>query len=89
MKNPNFATTATISVQAQTAQEMTSTTYQLYFKASKIKRIVLTGSPEVIAINNGSTANRAKITGIAYDSLNNLVKGELVGFNMIHGPGGG
>jgi Bacterial Ig-like domain (group 1). len=89
MKNPNFATTATISIQAQTSQEMTSTTYQLYFKASKIKRIVLTGSPEVIAINNASTANRAKITGIAYDSLNNLVKGELVGFNMIHGPGGG
>lgn len=89
MKNPNFATTASISVQAVTALEMTSTTYQLYFKASKIKRILLTGSPEVIAINNASTANRAKITGIAYDSLNNLVKGELVGFNMIHGPGGG
>jgi len=90
MKNPNFSTTATISVQAQTTQEITSTTYQLYFSASKIKRIVLTGSPQVISVNSsGSTANMAKITGIAYDSMNNLVKGQMVGFNMIHGPGSG
>ncbi|MGB7569801.1 MAG: Ig-like domain-containing protein, partial [Chitinivibrionales bacterium] len=90
MKNPNFATTATVSVQAQTSLELTSATFQLYFIASKIKRIVLLGSPQVISENtSGSMANMAKITGIAYDSMNNLVRGQIVGFNLIHGPGGG
>ena len=89
MKNPNFANTATITASAKTSLERTSATFQLYFKASKIKRIELSGSPEVLSVNNGTNANKAKITGVAYDSMDNRVQGELVAFNLIHGPGGG
>jgi hypothetical protein len=89
MKNPNFANTAMITVSAKTSTEMTSAKFALYFRASKIKRIVLSGTPEVIAVNNGTQANRAKLTGVAFDSMDNRVQGELVSFNLIHGPGGG
>jgi len=89
MKNPNFANTATITASAVTSQERTSASYQLYFRSSKIKRIELSGSPEVIATNNGSNANKAKIIGVAFDSMDNRVQGELVAFNLLHGPGGG
>jgi hypothetical protein len=89
MKNPNFANTATITASATTDEEKTSAAFQLYFRASKIKRIELSGTPEVIAVNNGTNANKAKITGVAYDSMDNRVQGEFVAFNLIHGPGGG
>ncbi len=89
IKNPNFANTATITVSAKTASEITSARYQIYFRALKIKRIELLGTPEVIAVNNGTKANQAKLVGIAYDSMDNRVQGELVAFNLVHGPGGG
>jgi len=89
VKNPTFANTATITASAVTSSEKTSAIFQLYFKASKIKRIELSGTPEVIAVNNGTNANKAKIIGVAFDSMDNRVQGELVAFNLIHGPGGG
>jgi hypothetical protein len=85
MKNPSFANTATIFAYARTSSELTSATFRLYFKASKIKRIDLAGTPEVIA-SNGS---KAKIIAVAYDSLGNRVKDERISFNMANGPGGG
>jgi adhesin/invasin len=85
LKNPTFANTATIFVYAKTAMEVTTTSFQLYFRASKIKWIDLMGTPEVIATNG----SRAKITAVAYDSMGNRVKDERISFNMSSGPGGG
>jgi hypothetical protein len=85
MKNPSFANTATIFVFAKTTSELTSATFQLYFKASTIKRIDLSGTPEVISANG----SKAKITAVAYDSMGNRVKDQRISFNMASGPGGG
>jgi hypothetical protein len=85
MKNPDFANTATISAFAKTALEITTASFQLYFRASRIKRIKLSGSPEVIATNG----SRAKIIAVAFDSIGNRVKDERISFNMPSGPGGG
>jgi hypothetical protein len=85
IKNPDFANTATIFVYAKTSSEITTATFQLYFRASKIKWIDLMGTPEVIATNG----NKAKITAVAYDSMGNRVKDERLSFNMSSGPGGG
>ncbi len=85
LKNPTFANTATIFAFAKSSSEMTSASFNLYFRATKIKRIVLSGTPEVIAANG----SKAQITAVAYDSLGNRVKDERISFNMASGPGGG
>jgi hypothetical protein len=85
VKNPDFANTATISVVASTAQEMTTASFSLYFRATKIRKIELTGSPSVIATNG----SKAKLTAVAFDSLGNRVKDERITFNIFSGPGGG
>lgn len=83
MKNPGFANTATISVVATTASEMTTASYSLYFGSTKVRKIVLTGSPSVVATNG----SKVSLTGVAFDSLGNRVSGELIAFNLISGPG--
>jgi hypothetical protein len=85
IKNPDFANTATISAVATTSSEITTATSYLYFRATKIRKIELTGSPSVIATNG----NRAKLTAVAFDSLGNRVKDERITFNLFSGPGGG
>jgi len=85
IKNPDFANTATIFVYAKTSKEITTGSFKLYFKAARVKKIVLSGTPEVIAANG----SRAKIIAVAFDSLGNRVKDERISFNMISGPGGG
>jgi hypothetical protein len=85
VKNPSFANTATISAYAKTSVEVTSATFQLYFKASKIKKVELTGTPSVISTNGG----KATLTAVVYDVLGNRVKDERVYFNMTSGPGTG
>jgi adhesin/invasin len=85
MKNPTFANTASIFVYAKSTSEVTSASYQLYFKAARIYHIDLSGTPEVIATNGG----KAKIIAVAYDSMGNRVKDERIAFNMVSGPGGG
>jgi hypothetical protein len=85
IKNPDFANTATIFVYAKTQKEVTIASFQLYFRASSIQRITLSGTPEVIATNG----SRAKIIAVAFDSTGNRVKDERISFNMPSGPGGG
>ncbi len=85
LKNPDFANTASIAVKAKSTTEITSTSISVYFKASRIHRIVLTGTPEVISTNG----DRSKITAIAYDSTGNRVKDATISFNLANGPGGG
>lgn len=85
IRNPHFATTATIFALAQTSTEITTATFPLYFKANIVRYIKLAGTPEVIAINGG----RAKISCIAYDSMNNRVKDARISFNIVNGPSGG
>jgi adhesin/invasin len=85
VKNPNFANTATINAVATTSSEMTTASFSLYFRATRVRKIELTGSPSVIA-TNGSTA---KLTAVAFDSLGNRVKDERITFNLFSGPGGG
>jgi adhesin/invasin len=87
VKNPGFANTATISAVATTAApaEITTAAFSLYFRATKVRKIVLTGSPSVIA-TNGSKVN---LTAVAFDSLGNRVSNERITFNLFSGPGGG
>jgi hypothetical protein len=85
VKNPSFANTATISAFARTSVEITSATFQLYFRASKIRNIELSGTPSVISTNG----SKAKLTAVVYDILGNRVKDERVYFNMTNGPGTG
>ena len=85
VKNPSFANTSTISAYARTSTEVTSATFQLYFRASKIKRVELTGTPSVISTNGG----KATLTAVVYDLLGNRVKDERIYFNMTSGPGSG
>jgi hypothetical protein len=85
LRNPHFATTATISVIAHTATEITSQFYKIYFRANLVRKILLTGTPDVIAIGTG----RSKITAIAFDSLGNRVSDSRITFNIVNGPSGG
>ncbi|HEX2956367.1 MAG TPA: Ig-like domain-containing protein [Chitinispirillaceae bacterium] len=85
LHNPHFATTATISVLAYTATEITSQMYQLYFRANNVYKIDLSGTPEVIGVETG----KAKITAIAYDKNQNRVKNARITFNLVNGPSGG
>jgi adhesin/invasin len=85
VRNPHFAITATISVLAHTASEITSQTYNIYFKANIVQRITITGTPEVIAAGTG----RAKITATAFDALGNRVNDARITFNIVNGPSGG
>ncbi|NLD98624.1 MAG: hypothetical protein GX640_02015 [Fibrobacter sp.] len=84
-KNPKFATTATISVIAVKSNEQSSSSLKLYFKANNVKRITLSGTPEVISTNG----KRGLITATAYDSTGNRVKDARIVFNLLNGPGGG
>ncbi|MBN1307046.1 MAG: Ig-like domain-containing protein [Chitinispirillaceae bacterium] len=85
LHNPHFAVTATIFGIAQSASEMTTGAFKLYFKANIVKRIDLSGTPEVITIDGG----RAKLDAIAYDSMGNRVKDAKISFNLVNGPSGG
>lgn len=85
LRNPHFATTATISILAHTSTELTSQTYKIYFRANDVRKILLTGTPDVIATETG----KAKITAIAFDSLGNRVNNARITFNIVNGPSGG
>ncbi len=85
MKNPSFANTSTIFVFARTGTEVTASSFQLYFRSTNIRKIVLTATPAVIAANG----SKAVLTAIAVDSLGNRVSNEQLTFNMFNGPGGG
>jgi hypothetical protein len=85
LKNPSFASTATISVLASKSTEITSESFNLYFKASKVARIDISGTPEVISTDGG----RAKITAVAFDSTGNRIKDARISFNILAGPSGG
>ncbi len=85
--NPSFTDTVRISALArpQSSSELTSASKTVYFRAGRIHKIRLNGSPEVISTNG----DRAKITAVGYDSLGNRVGGAHIAFNMLDGPGGG
>ena len=85
IKNPQFASTATVFVTAKSKNEITTASNEVYFRASKIHRIKLVGTPEVISING----DRAQITATAFDTMGNRVKDAEIGFNIVSGPGGG
>jgi hypothetical protein len=85
LKNPNFANTSTIFVFAKTTSEVTASSFNLYFRATNIRKINLVATPAVIA-SNGS---KSVLTAIALDSMGNRVSGEQLTFNMFNGPGGG
>jgi adhesin/invasin len=85
VKNPNFANTATISAVATTSSEITTAAYSLYFASTRVKKIVLTGTPSVIATNK----SKANLIAVAFDSLGNRVSNERITFNLFNGPGGG
>ncbi|MBN1577679.1 MAG: Ig-like domain-containing protein [Chitinispirillaceae bacterium] len=85
LRNPHFAVTTTIFGIAQSTSEMTTGAFRLYFKANKVNRIDLSGTPEVITIEGG----RAKLEAIAFDSMGNRVKDANISFNLVNGPSGG
>jgi len=85
VKNPNFANTSTIFVYAKTPTEVTASSFQLYFQATRVRKITLTATPSVIATNG----SKSVLTAIAFDSLGNRVSGEQLTFNMFSGPGSG
>jgi hypothetical protein len=85
LRNPHFATTTTIAALAYTASEITSQSFQLYFKANNVYSIALSGTPEVIEAGTG----KAKISAIAYDKNRNRVKNARISFNIVNGPSGG
>ena len=85
LHNPHFASTAVIYALARTSSEITTASFPLYFRANNVKRITLSGTPEVINING----SRSKITAIAFDSLGNRVKDARLSFNIVNGPSGG
>lgn len=85
LRNPHFASTAVIYVLARTSSEITTKSFPLYFKANAVRKITLSGTPEVINING----SRAKIIAVAYDSLGNRVKDARIAFNIVNGPSGG
>ncbi len=85
LRNPHFATTTTIAVLAYTSSEITSQSYQLYFRANNVYSITLSGTPEVIETGTG----KAKITAIAFDKNRNRVKNARISFNIVNGPSGG
>ncbi len=84
VSNPTFANVATVAVDAETPTEVTTTTADFYFRASRIEYITLTVSPKTISTNG----DKATVVATAYDTLNNRVAGALVAFNMLEGPGG-
>ena len=88
MQNPSFTSIATIFVRgipAGNGVEFTTASHNQYFQASAVKKIELAGTPSVISIN-GQTA---KLTATAFDERGNRVKGAIISFNMLSGPGGG
>ncbi len=85
MRNPTFSNTATISLEAKTASEVTSGERKVYFTANRIDHIKLTVSPSVISTNG----DKGTITAVAFDSLNNRVANAPIAFNLLEGPGGG
>ena len=85
MKNPHFAVTATIFGLARSSNELTTGMFNLYFRANAVKKIDISGTPEVITTDGG----RAKIEAYAYDALGNRVKDARISFNIVTGPSGG
>lgn len=83
--NPQFAVPATISGLANNGSEITSSIFKIYFKASKVYRIALSGTSEVINVNG----DKSKIVAEAFDSLGNRVKDARISFNILAGPSGG
>ncbi len=85
LKNPDFATTATISVTAFKGGEITNGTLDVYFKADIISRIEIIGSPEVITTGGDIAA----INATAFDNKDNRVKDAVLSFKLASGPGAG
>jgi len=85
IRNPSFAVPATVSGLARGSSEITSCAIGVYFKASNVYQIKLTGTSEVINVNG----DKSKIFATAYDSLGNRVKDARIAFNLLAGPSGG
>lgn len=85
LKNPDFATTAIISVLITSGTTTTTASKSIYFRANIIAKIVLSGTPEVISAGG----DRATLNAVAYDMKGNLVRGELIAFQLASGPGAG
>jgi hypothetical protein len=85
VKNPDFADTATIQAKAITANEITTASKKIYFKANTVAILEISGTPAVISSNG----DRAKITATALDAQRNRVSGATIAFNLANGPGGG
>jgi hypothetical protein len=82
--NPSFAGLATVSALAISTTELTFGFINLQYRASKVKKIKLIGTSEVIPINGG----RGKIIATAYDSLGNRVQDARIAFNLLEAPSG-
>lgn len=85
IRNPSFAVPATVSGLAHSSSEVTSCVINIYFKASSVYQIKLTGTSEIINVNG----DKSKIIAVAYDSLGNRVKDARITFNLLAGPSGG
>ncbi|HMA64432.1 MAG: Ig-like domain-containing protein [Fibrobacterota bacterium] len=85
IRNPSFAVPATVSGLARSSLEVTSCVIDIYFKASRVYQIKLSGTSEVINVNG----DKSKIFAVAYDSLGNRVKDARIAFNLLAGPSGG
>lgn len=85
VKNPDFADSATVLAKAITATEITSASMKIYYRATSVTQLKLSGTPAVISSNG----DRAKITVVATDAKGNRVSDAMISFNLANGPGGG
>ncbi|MDR0306560.1 MAG: Ig-like domain-containing protein [Chitinispirillales bacterium] len=89
INNPSFTSVATVFVKAYDptpgSNEFAIVSDIVYFQASEVSKLTISGTPSVISVNNGT----GKITVTAFDEFNNRVKGAIISFNMLKGPGGG
>ncbi len=87
LQSPNGSGIATVDVEAQDASGalIASGTITVRVTALPVHKLVLTVSPDNIAVKIG----QATMTAVAYDSADNVMTGVLIGFRMIKGAGGG
>ncbi len=85
VKNPMFATTATIVAIASGSNTVTQTSFNIYYRAVDIAKLTLVATPSVINISG----DKSQLTVTAYDKLGNRASGVNIAFNVLSGPGGG
>jgi adhesin/invasin len=85
VKNPDFADSATINVKAISSTEITSASIKVYYRATIVTQLKLSGTPAVISSNG----DRCKLTVVATDAMGNRVSDAMISFNLANGPGGG